>query len=193
MRKLILATPKPALAAQFAILVLFSARPLVAEEILTLTPDQLVGLLKKGQKIRLVLTSGAYAEAKVVDATSLHLEIQVRRSDSLGDLPKGKQVLSPDRVATVRTSICTGSKRKALPPLLAGLLAPSLPVTLKLKERWAFPAALATAGGAAVIGYYAGKASDCHPTTINVRHGGSASDSECADPTAAGVGIEPRE
>jgi hypothetical protein len=190
MRKLPLLISKLALAMPFAILLL--PRPLVADEILTLAPEQLVGLLDKGQKVRLVLKSGTHAEARVEDVKFPDLQVEVRRTDNPRDLPKGKHVVSLDRLATVSTRRCSGNKRKALPILLSGLLAPSL-LTVKLKERWAFPAAIGTIAAAAVIGYYGGKASDCPPVTINVRHGCSGeSVAECSGFRATGVGMEPR-
>jgi len=158
----------------FQVLIMLLPASLAAQDSLALSPEQLVGVIAKGQSIKLVLRSGTYAEARVVSARPSAIEIKVTKSDNLRDLPKGNQSLSLNRVATVQTETCAGSSRKALPLLLGGILAPSLGFAANLKEKWAVPAAAATTGGIALLAYWGGKASDCRTLTISLVGDGSA-------------------
>jgi hypothetical protein len=115
-----------------------------------------------------MLKSGIYAEARVISCGPSAMEVKVTRSENLHDLPLGIQSLPLASVATIQTELCVGARRKALPLLLVGILAPSLGFTADLKERWALPAAAGTAAGAALLAYWGGKASDCPTLTISL-------------------------
>jgi hypothetical protein len=136
-------------------------------------PDCL-GALVAGEKIKLMLRDGTYAEGKVVDATPENITLQVKKTEPKGRLTRPEAVIPAREISVVHL------KRHGSPPVpvalgIGGFFGGMLVGALASGLYWAdgaSPAMLgATWGGAiggAVAGAYGGTKLAEKTVTINV-------------------------
>jgi hypothetical protein len=147
----------------FLLAALFFPALLVGAETQTVTPQELIALVQKGQKIKLVLKTGTYAEGRLQEVSPTNLTVNVRKTHDARDLAMGVQELAYDRVASVTVLIRKGGKRWKLPLILCGTLGTFSFIaaggTEELQSTYV-PAAAAFTATLGVGGYYLGKAMD---------------------------------
>jgi hypothetical protein len=149
----------------FLLAALFFPALLMGAETQIVSPQELVTLVQKGQKIKLVLKTGTYAEGKLEEVSSTNLTVNVRKTHDARDLPRGVQELAYDRLASVTVLIRKGGKRWKLPLILCGTLGTAslvLGVGSAAEENKPeyIGAAVGFTAALGVGGYYAGKAMD---------------------------------
>jgi hypothetical protein len=159
----------------FLLPALFFPALLVGAETQIVSPQELVTLVKKGQKIKLVLKTGTYAEGRLEVVSSTNLTVNVRKTHDARDLPMGVQELPYDRVASVTVRIRKGGKRWKLPLILCGTLGTASFVLAMQTEEFQstyVPAAVGFTAALGVGGYFAGNAMDKQWVTYVVKSGG---------------------
>lgn len=138
----------------------------------SVTVEELGGLVAKGEKVRVLLKSGAYGEGIVEEITAAALKVQVRRSDNRSELPPGLSTIGAERLAGVTRCIQKGNKRTNLPLILVSTLGTlsliAAGATEELKPTYV-PLALGFTVGLGAGGYYAGRRLDRHCTAFVVR------------------------
>jgi hypothetical protein len=158
----------------FLLAALFFPALLVGAETQIVSPQELVALLQKGQKIKLVLKTGTYAEGRLEEVSSTNLTVNVRKTRDARDLAMGVQELPYDRVASVTVRIRKGGKRWKLPLILCSTLGTFSFIaaggTEELQSTYV-PAAAAFTATLGVGGYYIGKALDDKWVTYVVKSG----------------------
>jgi len=148
--------------AMMAIFLLLLAAPLGAE-VQVVSREELAGRLKYGQKIKLVLKSGTYAEGRWEEIGPATLKVNVSKTDDAREIATGVQEVSLDRVASISQLVRKGGKRWKLPLALCSTLGTFALLAAGGTEERAgdyLPAAAAFTSAIGVGGYFAGKAMD---------------------------------
>jgi len=145
---------------------------LASSETRSVTLEELGGLVTKGQKVKVLMKSGAHGEGTVQEITAAGLKVQVRKSDNRSELPPGLNTIGAELLASVTRCIQKGNKRTKLPLILVSTVGTlsliAAGATEELKSTYV-PLALAFTGGLGVGAYYAGRSLDRHCTTFVVR------------------------
>ena len=91
-----------------------SATPVSGKQVQTVGREELEKLIKKGQKVQVVLETGTYGEGKVEQVDRQRLVLHVTKTNDSRALAKGRQEIALERLASVTFSAYKGNQRKWL-------------------------------------------------------------------------------